>query len=493
MVKSVLPHQRLHVFIHVLLHHDHEICFIMAVVDSSLSKPLRGLLSKYTNVVKGWQYRWFVLYPDQGTVEYYEREELVNQKPRGAINLHCASVAPSEEDSVTFTIYAANGEVYKLRADNTKTRQLWVSRLMYVTQVSDSRKASTVSLETKGSAGSTTWSDAPAVRHSRRSSVHSAVVAEENRALAEVKEYVNEVCTLEVKLAEKIESLPSHGDLINSLDQDMLLLKACSKATAGCLDSCLSILDQQHAAIARQSFKKNHLKSGAKVEWIINNKDKSETDVKLNGDNKMSHLDESSRLVAQSEIGFTQPLPMPAINHEDEVTDSDAAEEKDLGEMEQHKTIILHLLSQLKLGMDLTKVVLPTFILEKRSLLEMFADCMAHPDTFLRIADMTDPRARMTQVVEWYLASFHEGRKFIIIVGVVLPRSHIILLLGRPSTVRGMLVVRMEIRLAGMLYVAEQVSHHPPVSAFHITCPEKQIHMTGSLWTKSKFMGMSLE
>jgi len=36
------------------------------------SKPLRGLLSKYTNVVKGWQYRWFVLYPDQGTVEYYE-------------------------------------------------------------------------------------------------------------------------------------------------------------------------------------------------------------------------------------------------------------------------------------------------------------------------------------------------------------------------------------------------------------------------------------
>jgi len=38
-------------------------------------------------------------------------------------------------------------------------------------------------------------------------------------------------------------------------------------------------------------------------------RDKSETDVKLNGDNKMSHLDESSRLVAQSEIGFTQPLP----------------------------------------------------------------------------------------------------------------------------------------------------------------------------------------
>jgi len=46
-----------------------------------------------------------------------QKEELVNQKPRGAINLHCANVAPSEEDSVTFTIYAANGEVYKLRGE----------------------------------------------------------------------------------------------------------------------------------------------------------------------------------------------------------------------------------------------------------------------------------------------------------------------------------------------------------------------------------------
>lgn len=30
------------------------------------------------------------------------------------------------------------------------------------------------------------------------------------------------------------------------------------------------------------------------------------------------------------------------------------------------------------------QVVLPTFILERRSLLEMFADCMAHPDIFVR-------------------------------------------------------------------------------------------------------------
>lgn len=81
--------------------------------------------------------------------------------------------------------------------------------------------------------------------------------------------------------------------------------------------------------------------------------------------------------------------------------------------------------------MDLTRVALPTFILERRSLLEMYADYFAHPDLFVRIADLEgkvftsssssslfrichfvlDPRDRMVQVVRWYLSSFHAGRK----------------------------------------------------------------------------------
>jgi hypothetical protein len=52
--------------------------------------------------------------------------------------------------------------------------------------------------------------------------------------------------------------------------------------------------------------------------------------------------------------------------------------------MESHGSIVTHLLSQVKIGMDLTKVALPTFILERRSLLEMYADYFAHPDQFVR-------------------------------------------------------------------------------------------------------------
>ena len=49
-----------------------------------------------------------------------------------------------------------------------------------------------------------------------------------------------------------------------------------------------------------------------------------------------------------------------------------------------NKSVISHLLSQVRIGMDLTRITLPTFILERRSLLEMYADFFAHSDIFVR-------------------------------------------------------------------------------------------------------------
>ena len=49
---------------------------------------------------------------------------------------------------------------------------------------------------------------------------------------------------------------------------------------------------------------------------------------------------------------FPESLP----SADQEVADEETFEADDLGGVEEHKSIILHLLSQLKLGMDLTKV-----------------------------------------------------------------------------------------------------------------------------------------
>ncbi len=39
--------------------------------DKELRRPFEGQLNKFTNVMKGWQYRWFVLDPENGHLEYY--------------------------------------------------------------------------------------------------------------------------------------------------------------------------------------------------------------------------------------------------------------------------------------------------------------------------------------------------------------------------------------------------------------------------------------
>eukprot|EP00069_Balaena_mysticetus_P011541 bmy_07156T0 len=78
-------------------------------------------------------------------------------------------------------------------------------------------------------------------------------------------------------------------------------------------------------------------------------------------------------------------------------------DEREAGSVEEHKSVIMHLLSQVRLGMDLTKVVLPTFTLERRSLLEMYADFFAHPDLFVSISDQKDARDQTVQAVKWYL------------------------------------------------------------------------------------------
>ncbi len=44
-------------------------------------------------------------------------------------------------------------------------------------------------------------------------------------------------------------------------------------------------------------------------------------------------------------------------NPDEDVEDAEEYSDTDLGAVDEHKSIILHLLSQLKLGMDLTKVL----------------------------------------------------------------------------------------------------------------------------------------
>ncbi len=124
---------------------------------NSMRRPHAGQLSKFTNVVKGWQPRWFVLDPESGRLEYFLPksegglgDKLTSHhsssgsafahgpgKSRGAQHLAGAVVLPSDEDSQTFNVNFASGESFKLRGANARERQLWVDRVRAVVQLHD--------------------------------------------------------------------------------------------------------------------------------------------------------------------------------------------------------------------------------------------------------------------------------------------------------------------------------------------------------------------
>ncbi|XP_072163258.1 oxysterol-binding protein-related protein 11-like [Diadema setosum] len=505
-------------------------------------QPMEGQLYKYTNVVKGWQYRWFVMDPARGYLEYFMNEEGKRQKPRGAIHLGGAVVSPSDEDSQTFMVNAANSEVYRLRAQDARERQLWVSRLRAVVQrqrelMMDFRDpALNASSESLTNRTASKWS---LHRNSPRSSVSShgglgggggggglsrqhrtsATLTATQESLRNAKDILIVAEEQQKNMVQNLEALPTTGPGINSLDHDCLLLKATSQATMECLEDCLTMLQRQELTQGQRSPAELELsQSMANISVDIRT---HLPDTKPGAENAAAsstsgHLSTRS---SAANSNTSHNVPSRLVNSDDEVPDVDDDADKDLGGVEEHKSIILHLLSQLKLGMDLTKVVLPTFILERRSLLEMFADFMALPHMFVRIPTLPTAEARMLAVVEYYLCSFHVGRKGSLakkpynpILGETFHCSWDVPSAAGTVGQSGDSALNGDHQSVGdgvgvggvggashvgrsqdrVTFVAEQVSHHPPVSAFYAECPSKNLCMNAYVWTKSKFLGMSI-
>uniref|UniRef100_A0A8C6UVA1 Oxysterol-binding protein n=1 Tax=Neogobius melanostomus TaxID=47308 RepID=A0A8C6UVA1_9GOBI len=442
-----------------------------------------GYLMKYTNLVTGWQYRFFVLNNEAGLLEYFVNEQSRPQKPRGMLPLAGAVISPSDEDSHTFTVNAISGEQYKLRATDAKERQHWVSRLQICTQHHTEAMG-------KGSGNSPMSMRRPSQNPSAMfnwSQVKGSNLYSSKRSLLpdhllDAREMMIQAQGQHRELVEGIEALPAAPGL-SPLDQDLLMLKATSMATMSCLNDCLHILHLQQLARHTGAL------TGPMAEWL----EPKLPDLLKNGSGFSSAESALEGGALSDCLHLSIVQEQEEILPEDEVEDTFTDTEEDLGAVEEERSIILHLLSQLKLGMDLTRVVLPTFILEKRSLLEMYADFI--------------PEERMVRFVQYYLTSFHEGRKGAIakkpynpIIGETFHCSWRVPK-RPPSSQSSQSIQSRESKDCGdpgteeacqVRFVAEQVSHHPPVSGFYAECPEKKMCVNTHVWTKSKFMGMSI-
>uniref|UniRef100_A0ABI7W5W1 Oxysterol-binding protein n=1 Tax=Felis catus TaxID=9685 RepID=A0ABI7W5W1_FELCA len=147
---------------------------------------------------------------------------------------------------------------------------------------------------------------------------------------------------------------------------------------------------------------------------------------------------------------------------------------------EENKSLMWLLLRQLRPGMDLSRVVLPTFVLEPRSFLDKLSDYYFHADLLSRAALEEDAYSRIKLVLRWYLSGFYKKPK-----GIKKPYNPV---LGETFRCRWF----HPHTSSHTFYIAEQVSHHPPVSAFHVSNRKDGFCISGNITAKSRFYGNSL-
>lgn len=163
---------------------------------------------------------------------------------------------------------------------------------------------------------------------------------------------------------------------------------------------------------------------------------------------------------------------------------SDSSEElanaNDVDEIDsENQSILMGIISQLRPGCDLTRITLPTFILEKKSMLERITNAFVTPQILLEANLTRDPIQRFLLIVKWYLSGWHIAPKAV----------------KKPlNPVLGEIFKCYWSELpdgSSAYYIAEQTSHHPPESSYFYLIPERRIRADGVIIPRSKFLGNS--
>ena len=144
--------------------------------------------------------------------------------------------------------------------------------------------------------------------------------------------------------------------------------------------------------------------------------------------------------------------------------------------------LIMTMLKQVRPGMELSKLVFPTFVLFPTSLLEQMSVWISYPELFIAALEQDDPLDRFLSIVRWFVSGWSVRPKVCkkpynpvlgeYFFGVV------------PSTVG-----RID---SDTYYFAEQVSHHPPISALLIVNVKYNIVLECDFKPKSRFSGNSV-
>ncbi|XP_038127786.1 oxysterol-binding protein 1-like isoform X2 [Cyprinodon tularosa] len=487
-----------------------------------------GWLFKWTNYIKGYQRRWFVL--SNGLLSYYRSQAEMGHTCRGTINLATANIAV--EDSCNFVISNGGAQTYHLKANSEIERQRWITALELAKakavsmqeESDDSGDEFCVVVPVSGQGGGSDISEVQSTLRTLSSKVEDLTTCNDlivkhgsalQRSLSEL-----EGVRIGTDMGEKIRQVTERATLfritsnamINSCRDFLSIAQSHSKRWQKALhterdqrirlEETLEQLAKQHNHLERAfrgatvlpsslSNPNLNIKSGVSVKGDASDEDDDNEFfdamedptgfITVPADPKYHRRSGSNVSGLSSEMGMDDQ----SFDELSLASNSESLPPVELEPVRQRRTRIpdkpnyyLNLWSIMKncIGKELSKIPMPVNFNEPLSMLQRLSEDLEYHELLDKAAKCHNSLEQMCYVAAFTVSSY----------STTVHRT------GKPfNPLLGETFELDRIKESGYRSLCEQVSHHPPAAAHH-AFSEKGWTLRQEIMLASKFRGKYL-
>lgn len=462
-------------------------------------RKYEGLLWKSSRFF-GWGSHWVVL--QDGVLSWYSKQSdaAANVRRQGCKSLTHAQCLIRAKDSCFFTLKCFDDSVHHFKVstknDPEAARKAWLDALeehsAYSTHYCSQEQGSEEEEEEEVmSLGALTDSLQAAETSQRKleKEVEALLSMLKNDGLAErfpsaIPQKLQEICELSSETSSSLSvclSLLSKQEGVRTLklEQEVEKNKILSEA--------LQTLATEHHELEQSVVKGSSPRSALSEDEFHDAVSDSDSEVSLSGfETVASHSFDEDEEEDEGSVMLSSPCGSPtSMLQEDHHGDKDETQPNGIT---KHRTSLpapmfsrndFSIWSILRncIGMELSKITMPVIFNEPLSFLQRLTEYMEHTYLIHQANTSDDSIERMKCVAAFAVSAVasqweRTGKPFNPLLGETYE------------------LVREDL---GFRLISEQVSHHPPVSAFHAEGLKQDFVFHGSIYPKLKFWGKSVE
>uniref|UniRef100_A0A8C7Z3K0 Oxysterol-binding protein n=1 Tax=Oryzias sinensis TaxID=183150 RepID=A0A8C7Z3K0_9TELE len=442
----------------------------------------KGWLFKWTNYIKGYQRRWFVL--SNGLLSYYRTQAEMGHTCRGTINLATANIAV--EDSCNFVISNGGAQIYHLKASSEVERQRWITAL-------ELAKANAANMQDE-SGGGCRNSELQSTLRTLNSKVEDLSTCNDlivkhgsalQRSLSEL-----EGLRVGADMGEKIRQVTERATLFRITSNAMInacrdFLSLAQSHSKRWQKSLLSERDQRirlEETLEQLAKQHNHLERafrGATVQPSFSNPSLGSKDGPSGKGDASDEDDDNEFFDAMEDPAEFITVPAdPKYHRRSGSNIMSLASSAERTRIPDKPNYYLNLWSIMKncIGKELSKIPMPVNFNEPLSMLQRLSEDLEYYELLDKAAKCHNSLEQMCYVAAFTVSSY----------STTVHRT------GKPfNPLLGETFELDRLRECGYRSLCEQVSHHPPAAAHH-AFSEKGWTLRQEITLASKFRGKYL-